>query len=107
VSSCIGYLITTVLSSANLAINPSILRIVRIARITRALKAIRLMGRIKGVASLVDTLALCIPAISNVSGLCFLMMFIFTVLGMDFFGSDLIDQVCLLFFLNFLLLPLV
>lgn len=92
ISSCVGFLVDTVLSQSNLALNPSIFRIIRLARLTRALKAIRLMGRVKGIASLVETLVIAIPAMSNVASVCFLVMFIFSVMGMDFFGSDSLDQ---------------
>jgi hypothetical protein len=37
-------------------------------------------------------LVVAIPAMMNVASLCFLVIFIFTVMGMDFFGKDDIDQ---------------
>jgi hypothetical protein len=43
------------------------------------------------VARLVDTLVIAIPAMANVASLCFLVIFIFAVMGMDFFGKDQID----------------
>jgi len=69
-----------------------VFRVVRVARLTRALKSIRMVGRVKGIARLVDCLVLAIPAMTNVASLCFLVIFIFTVIGMDFFGADDIDQ---------------
>jgi hypothetical protein len=91
-SSAVAFVIEVVLSSGNLALNPSVFRIVRTARLTRALKSLRMMGRIKGIARLVDTLILAIPAMANVASLCFLVIFIFAVMGMDFYGSDDIQQ---------------
>jgi hypothetical protein len=69
-----------------------VFRILRVARLTRALKSIRMVRRVKGIARLVDTLVVSIPAMTNVASLCFLVIFIFTVMGMDFYGSDDIDQ---------------
>ena len=50
-----------------------------------------MVRRIKGVARLVDTLVIAIPAMANVASLCFLIIIIFAVMGMDFFGSDEVD----------------
>ena len=47
--------------------------------------------RIKGVAKLADTLISAVPAMSNVASLCFLVIFIFTVMGMEFYGFDQIE----------------
>jgi hypothetical protein len=93
VMSSIGaFIVEVILSSGNLALNPAMFRIVRTARLTRALKSLRMMSRIKGIAKLVDTLVLAIPAMANVASLCFLVIFIFAVMGMDFYGSDDISQ---------------
>jgi len=40
----------------------------------------------------VDTLVLALPAIANVVSLCFLVMFVFTIIGMDFYGHDALDR---------------
>ena len=50
------------------------------------------VGRIKGIARLVDTLVIAVPAMANVASLCFLVIFIFAVMGMDFFGEDDINR---------------
>jgi len=88
VSSVLGFIIETAITSANFPLNPAVFRILRVARLTRALKSIRMVGRIKGIARLVDTLIVAIPAMTNVASLCFLVIFIFAVIGMDFFGGD-------------------
>ena len=91
VSSVLGFIVEVFLTSGAVPLNPAVFRIVRVARLTRALKSIRMVRRIKGVARLVDTLVIAIPAMANVASLCFLVIFIFAVMGMDFFGSDEID----------------
>jgi len=92
VSSMAGWIVETALSSGTLPLNPAMFRVIRVARVTRALKSLRMAGRIKGIARLVDTLVLAIPAMANVASLCFLVIFIFAVMGMDFYGSDDISQ---------------
>jgi len=92
VSSVLGWIVEVLLTSGAFPLNPAVFRILRVARLTRALKSIRMVGRIKGIARLVDTLVLAIPAMTNVASLCFLVIFIFTVMGMDFFGKDDINQ---------------
>jgi hypothetical protein len=92
VSSSLGWVVEVLLTSGAFPLNPAVFRILRVARLTRALKSIRMVGRIKGIARLVDTLVLAIPAMANVASLCFLVIFIFTVMGMDFFGKDDINQ---------------
>jgi hypothetical protein len=91
ISSVLGLIVEVLLTSGSFPLNPAVFRIVRVARLTRALKSIRMVRRIKGVARLVDTLVIAIPAMANVASLCFLIIFIFAVMGMDFFGSDEID----------------
>jgi hypothetical protein len=91
VSSVLGFLAEVILTSGAIPLNPAVFRIVRVARLTRALKSIRMVRRVKGVARLVDTLVIAIPAMANVASLCFLVIFIFAVMGMDFFGNDDID----------------
>ncbi len=88
VSSIVGFVVEIALTSGKFPFNPSVFRIVRVARLTRALKSIRMVRRFKGVAQLVDTLIIAIPAMANVASLCVLIIFIFAVMGMDFFGSD-------------------
>jgi hypothetical protein len=92
ISSVAGYFVELLLTSGSFPLNPAVFRILRVARLTRALKSIRMVRRVKGIARLVDTLVVAIPAITNVASLCFLVIFIFTVMGMDFYGQDDIDQ---------------
>merc|ERR1719446_1332950 len=92
VSSVLGFIVEVAIKTATFPLNPAVFRILRVARLTRALKSIRMVKRIKGVARLVDTLVIAIPAMTNVASLCFLVIFIFAVIGMDFYGSDDIDR---------------
>ena len=63
-------------------VNASIFRILRLARLTKAMKALKTLRRVRGVAQLIDTLVLTLPAMANVAALLFLAIFIFSVLGM-------------------------
>ena len=45
------------------------------------------MKRIQGIAGLIDTLMLTLPSMANVASLVFLAIFIFTALGMSFYGD--------------------
>ena len=67
-------------------INPTIFRVLRIARLMRALRVAKLVKSVKGVLRLLDTLISSIPALANVSALLFLVLFIYTVLGMHLFA---------------------
>merc|ERR1719421_1901091 len=86
ITSVIGFVIETILSN-EFPLNAAIFRIIRLARLTRALRALRLMKRIQGIAGLIDTLMLTLPSMGNVASLVFLAIFIFTALGMSFFGE--------------------
>jgi hypothetical protein len=44
------------------------------------------------VAKLIDTLVMALPAMGNVASLLFLAIFIFTSLGMSFFGDMATDE---------------
>jgi len=103
VSAVIGIVAEKILTSGAFPINPQVFRVLRVFHITRALKAVRMAGRIKNIARLVDTLFQSIPAMTNIASLAFLIMFIFTVMALDFFGYDEINWVLhfLLFFRSF------
>jgi hypothetical protein len=86
IASMIGFIVERILSS-QFPLNAAIFRIIRLARLTRALRALRLMKRIQGIAGLIDTLMLTLPSMANVASLVFLAIFIFTALGMAFYGE--------------------
>lgn len=86
ITSVVGFIIERAMTSA-FPLNAGVFRIIRLARLTRALRALRLMKRIQGIAGLIDTLMLTLPSMANVASLVFLAIFIFTALGMSFYGD--------------------
>jgi hypothetical protein len=67
----------------NVFVNPTLLRVIRIVRIGRIL---RLIKRAKGIRTLLFALAVSMPALLNIGLLLFLIMFIYSIFGMSFFG---------------------
>lgn len=63
------------------SLNFTALRIIRVARLLRMVKAS------KGLRNLLKTLYLALENIGNVAALLFLVLFTFTVAGMDIFGE--------------------
>lgn len=61
--------------------------VIIVLRAGRVIRIFRLAGRIKGIRRLLLTLLYAFPALLNVSILLFLVLFIFSVLAMNFFGS--------------------
>merc|ERR1711865_1132330 len=57
-------------------------------RVARVLRICRLALRFTGIRRLLQTLLFTLPAVLNVFMLLFLVIFIFTVLGMSFFGKN-------------------
>ena len=78
------FLVEACLSNYNRPINPNLVRILRIIKIMRVL---RLLASAKQVLVLVQTLVYSFPAIANVGALWFLVLFIFTVMGMALYGD--------------------
>jgi hypothetical protein len=68
---------------AKFLVNPTLLRVVRIARVGRIL---RLVKGAKGIRTLLFALAVSMPALFNIGLLLFLVMFIYSIFGMSFFG---------------------
>ena len=77
----------------DMPIQPGLFRVVRILRIGRLL---RFFESAKGIRQLIFTILKSAPALSNVGTLLFLIIFIYAILGMTFFGhvrfSAHIDQ---------------
>ena len=75
--------VTVTLLAANLPINPTMLRVVRVIRVVRILRSVK---SAKGLRSLMTTLLFSLPALSNICFLFVLVLFLFSVLGMQLFG---------------------
>jgi len=54
-------------------------------RIFRVFRIVRLIRKLKGLSSLLTTLILSMPSIANVGSLIFLQIFVYAILGMEFF----------------------
>lgn len=65
-----------------LSISPTVLRVVRVARVGRVL---RLVKGAKGIRTLLFALAISLPALVNIGLLLFLIIFIYSIFGMNFF----------------------
>ena len=59
-----------------------------IFRVARVLRILRLAMRLDGIKRLLQTLLFALPALMNVLGLLVLVIFIFSILGMNFFGNN-------------------
>ena len=66
----------------DLFVSPTLLRVVRVFRVGRVL---RLVKSAKGIRTLLFSLAVSLPALFNIGLLLFLVMFIYSVFGMNFF----------------------
>ena len=69
-------------------VSPTLLRVVRVFRVGRVL---RLVKSAKGIRTLLFSLAVSIPALFNIGLLLFLVMFIYSIFGMNFFISRQAD----------------
>lgn len=65
-------------------INPNLVRVLRLVKVMRIM---RLLSKGKQVLYLIETLVYSIPAIANVGTLWFLVLFIFSIMGMSLYGS--------------------
>lgn len=63
-------------------VDPTLLRVIRVFRVGRVL---RLVKSAKGIRTLLFSLAVSLPALFNIGLLLFLIMFIYSVFGMQFF----------------------
>ena len=85
-SSLIDMVLSLTPSSGNsaLSVGPQIARILRVLRVTRV---IRLANKNKGLQALMATITLSTGPLMNVFGLLMLVMFIFSILAVFFFGE--------------------
>ena len=67
-----------------LPLDPAFLRVFRIFRIVRILRIVR---HAKGLRTLLMTLALSGPSLLNIGMLLFLIMFVFSIIGMSLFKN--------------------
>nr|XP_014347370.1 PREDICTED: sodium channel protein 60E-like [Latimeria chalumnae] len=70
--------------SASLGFSPTILRVFRVVRLGRLLRLVR---SLKGIRKLLYTLIVSIPALFNIGLLLTLVMFIYSILGMNLFRN--------------------
>lgn len=68
----------------SLPISPSLLRVVRVFRVGRLL---RFFEAAKGIRRLLFSLMVSLPALVNIGALLFLIIFIYSVIGMSLFGN--------------------
>ena len=61
--------------------------LVRIGRLFRVLRVVRVLRVMKSVRRLLETLLFCLPALSNIGAFMFMLIFMYAVLGMNFFGG--------------------
>ena len=69
-------------------INPTLLRVLRLVRITRIL---RLVKQAKGIRTLLFALVISLPALVNIGILLFLIIFVFSIVGMSQFAHVKLD----------------
>ena len=67
--------------------NMSFVNMLLIFRAARVMRIFRLFTRFKGVRSLLETLLYTLPSLLNVTTLLVMVLFIYTILGMSFFGT--------------------
>ncbi|XP_039614029.1 sodium channel protein type 1 subunit alpha-like [Polypterus senegalus] len=80
ITSIIGNLLDSV--ATQIGFSPTMLRVLRLARLGRLLRLVR---SLKGIRRLIFTLIISIPALFNIGILLFLVMFIYSILGMNLF----------------------
>lgn len=77
------------ISGFKFPLNPNL---VRILRLTKLMRILRVMSYGKEVLFLIETLVYSFPAIANVAALWFLVIFIYTVIGVSLYGEMPLDQ---------------
>lgn len=71
------------LLKSDIYVTPSLLRTLRVFRVARLL---RFLENAKGIRRLVFSLVISVPALFNIGALLFLFIFIYSIVGMSFFG---------------------
>jgi len=86
--SVLGFVIDQALEN----VDPGLLSIISVIKAGRVVRIFRLAMRIKGIRKLLETLIYTMPSLINVSMLLAIVLFIYTVLGMAFFGEQQYGQ---------------
>jgi len=87
--SVVGMIVDIALGSN---LDPSISSVISVVKAGRVVRIFRLAMRIKGIRKLLETLIYTLPSLWNVTMLLLIVLFIFTVLGMAFFGKQEYNQ---------------
>ena len=80
---CFTGIVIESLNRTGIIITPNLLRVVRVFRIGRLL---RFFQKAKGIQRLIFSLLISLSALFNVGAILFLIMFIYAIIGMSFFG---------------------
>lgn len=73
-------------------VDPGLISIISVIKAGRVVRIFRLAMRVKGIRKQLETLVYTLPSLTNVAALLAIILFIFTVLGMAFFGDQQYDQ---------------
>lgn len=69
-------------------VDPGLMSVISVIKALRVVRIFRLAMRIKGIRRLLETLIYTLPSLMNVTCLLLIILFIYTVLGMAFFGDQ-------------------
>nr|KAF6421154.1 sodium voltage-gated channel alpha subunit 11 [Molossus molossus] len=84
VLSIVSTMVSALEKSDHIPFPPTLFRIVRLARIGRILRLVRAA---RGIRTLLFALMMSLPSLFNIGLLLFLVMFIYAIFGMNFFGG--------------------
>jgi len=82
--SLLGFIIDQALEN----VDPGLMSIISVIKAGRVVRIFRLAMRVKGIRRLLETLIYTLPSLFNVTCLLIIVLFIYTVLGMAFFGDQ-------------------
>jgi len=86
--SVVGFVVDQALEN----VDPGLISIISVIKAGRVVRIFRLAMRVKGIRKLLETLIYTLPSLANVAALLVIILFIFTVLGMAFFGDQQYNQ---------------
>jgi hypothetical protein len=73
-------------------VDPSLVSVISVIKAGRVVRIFRLAMRVKGIRKLLETLIYTAPSLFNVTCLLGIILFIYTVLGMAFFGNQTMGE---------------
>jgi len=73
-------------------VDPSLISVISVIKAGRVIRIFRLAMRVKGIRNLLETLIFTLPSLFNVACLLVIVLFIYTILGMAFFGDQKFDM---------------